>query len=172
MSFIVPSGMTQDEVFELIEVVINRIAPKYTFHGYTVNDIKQESFIICMDAMGRYDAKKTRLENFLSVNLSNRLKNFIRDNYYTANDPIRRINVIRPAQLENEHTLEEYYIDDEGYSLDMRNMIDVINRDLPPSMRMDYLKMINDVYIPSSRKEDIILTIKEILEDNGFYEEG
>ena len=50
-------------------------------------------------------------------------------------------------------------------------MIGIINRDLPPSMRMDYLKIINDVYVSIARKEHIKATIKAILEDNGFYEE-
>ena len=41
--------------------------------------------MICMDALNRYDQKRP-LENFLSVNLSNRLKNFIRDNHYIGQD--------------------------------------------------------------------------------------
>ena len=166
----VPKGMTEEEVIDQITIVVNRIAPRYTFYGYTVNDIKQEAFIICMDALHRYDNTR-KLENFLSVNLSNRLKNFVRDNHFTTNDCAGRINVLRPAQLDNEDLLEEVCIDDQGYDIDMKDMIGIVNRDLPPSMRMDYLRMINDVYIPISRKEDIKVTIKTILEDSGFYEE-
>ena len=40
---------------EIIDKVINRTAPKYTFGFYEVDDIKQESFIICLDAMKNYD---------------------------------------------------------------------------------------------------------------------
>ena len=161
--------MTEQQVTDQIMTVVNRIAPKYTFYGYTIDDIKQEAFIICMDALNRYDGER-RLENFLSVNLSNRLKNFVRDNHFTNNDPPSRINVLRPAQLDNEDSLEEVCIDESG-GIDTKDMIGIINRDLPPSMRMDYLKMINDVYIPVARKEHIKNTIKSILEDNGFYEE-
>ena len=161
--------MTEQQVTDQIMTVVNRIASKYTFYGYTVDDLKQEAFIICMDALNRYDGER-RLENFLSVNLSNRLKNFVRDNHFTNNDPPGRINVLRPAQLDNEDSLEEVCIDESG-GIDMKDMIGIINRDLPPSMRMDYLKMINDVYIPVARKEYIKNTIKSILEDNGFYEE-
>ena len=46
----IPTGMTELEVVEQIEKVCNRIAPKYTFYGYTLDDIKQEAFIICMEA--------------------------------------------------------------------------------------------------------------------------
>ena len=62
-------------------------------------------------------------------------------------------------------------MDDEGYNIDTKDMIGIINRELPPSMRMDYLKMMSEVYVPISRKQDIKETIKTILEDNGFYEE-
>jgi DNA-directed RNA polymerase specialized sigma24 family protein len=72
--------MTEQQVIDQIKIVVNRIAPKYTFNTYDVDDIKQEAFIICMDALERYDNKRP-LENFLSVHLSNRLKNFVRDNY-------------------------------------------------------------------------------------------
>ena len=77
----IPKNMTKEEVLDKIKLVVDRISPKYTFHGYDVDDIKQEAFMICMDALDRYDQKRP-LENFLSVNLSNRLKNFVRDNHY------------------------------------------------------------------------------------------
>ena len=47
----IPKGMTEQEVIDQIEVVCNRIAAKYTFYGYTADDIKQEAFIICMEAL-------------------------------------------------------------------------------------------------------------------------
>ena len=39
------------EVIDKIQLVVDRIAPKYTFHGYDVDDMKQEAFIICIDAL-------------------------------------------------------------------------------------------------------------------------
>ena len=166
----IPEGMTEQQVVDQIMIVVDRIAPRYIFYGYTVDDLKQEAFIICMDALNRFDSTR-KLENFLSVNLSNRLKNFVRDNHFTTNDSSDRINILRPAQLENEESLEEEFLDDDGYNFDIKIMIGIINRDLPPSMRMDYLKIINDVYVSIARKEHIKATVKAILEDNGFYEE-
>lgn len=93
----IPKNLKEDEVLDKIELVINRIAPKYTFHGYDLNDIKQEAFIICYEALERYDQKRP-LENFLSVNLSNRLKNFIRDNNFTKSSEDKR-KVLSPKQL-------------------------------------------------------------------------
>ena len=93
----IPKGMTEQQVIDQINIVCNRIAPRYTFYGYTVDDIKQESFIICMEALNRYDGIR-QLENFLSVNLSNRLKNFVRDNHFVGSDNEERQRVYQPAQ--------------------------------------------------------------------------
>ena len=93
----IPSNMTEQEVVDTITLVVDRISPRYTFHGYQLDDIKQEAFILCMDALPRYDESR-RLENFLSVHLSNRLKNFVRDNHFmTKEDP--KAKVIMPGQL-------------------------------------------------------------------------
>ena len=73
----IPSNMTEQEVVDTITLVVDRISPRYTFHGYQLDDIKQEAFILCMDALPRMTI--SCLENFLSVHLSNRLKNFVRD---------------------------------------------------------------------------------------------
>ena len=97
----IPKGMTEQQVVDQIDIVCNRISPRYTFYGYTVDDIKQESFIICMEALNRYDGIRP-LENFLSVNLSNRLKNFVRDNHFLGSENSDRQKVYQPAQLEYE----------------------------------------------------------------------
>ena len=100
---IVPANMTEQEVMDTIMLVVNRTAPKYTFYGYTVDDIKQESFIICMDALKRYQEGRP-LENFLAVHLSNRLKNFVRDNHFTKREE-EKAKVLMPGQLANDNTI-------------------------------------------------------------------
>ena len=168
----IPPNMTEKEVLDTMNVVVNRIAPKYTFYGYDVHDIKQESYIICIDALERYDCVRP-LENFLSVNLSNRLKNFIRDNHFMANADAQRIKIAQPAQLEFEETLldenEKFSVDESIY--DYQYLSDYIDKYLPASYRMDYLKMINNVYLPKTRKEELVTIVKEIMEECG-YEEG
>ena len=164
----IPKGMTEQQVVDQINIVCNRISPRYTFYGYTVDDIKQESFIICMEALNRYDGIRP-LENFLSVNLSNRLKNFVRDNHFLGNDNTERQKVYQPAQLE----YEDGIVDEEGkYSITYDEMINAINTYLPANVRMDYLKMINEVYVTKQRREEIVDIIKSILEEHGYDEEG
>ena len=80
----IPSGMSSDEVTSIILKVTQKLAPKYIFASYDVEDIEQEAFIIVLDALSRYDSDKT-LENFLYTHINNRLKNFKRDNNYRQN---------------------------------------------------------------------------------------
>ena len=168
----IPQGMTEQQVIDQIEKVCNRIAPKYTFYGYTVDDIKQESFIICLEALKRYDQKRP-LENFLSVNLSNRLKNFVRDNHFVKDDNPERQRVIKPAQLDFEDSIVD---EEEKYSIsydniEEQNMVQVIDKHLPADMRMDYLKIINDIYVTKQRKDDILYVINTLLKEYGYNEE-
>ena len=67
--------MTEKEVTETITKIANRYAYKFQFGYYTPDDIRQEAFIIAMDALDRYDESRP-LENFLAVHVKNRLNNF------------------------------------------------------------------------------------------------
>lgn len=156
----IPKNMTEEETLEKIELVVNRIAPKYSFSGYDVNDIKQEAYIICIDALDRYDQKRP-LENFLSVNLSNRLKNFIRDNYCRSSDTDKK-KVMCPSPLPTQDIAVDTQesLDDKIYKLEM---MEIIEQKLPSNLRMHYLKFINGVSITKARKEELLSKLKEIL---------
>lgn len=156
----IPKHMTQEQVIKQIEIVVNRIAPKYTFSTYDVDDIKQEAFIICMDALERYDQKRP-LENFLSVHLSNRLKNFIRDNYYTKDEEEKK-RVMRPKYLSGEDVIQ--YDNTVDSKTDAKTIKNIVDKYLPAQYRADYLKIINEVYVPKKRREEILAIIKEIVE--------
>ena len=47
----------------------------------------------------------------------------------------------------------------------------VLDIKLPAHHRADYLKIINDVYVPKKKKEEVLFIIQTILEEHG-YEEG
>lgn len=163
---LIPEGMTEKEVTDQITVVVDRIAPKYTFYGYTANDLKQEAFIICMEALDRYDTSRP-LENFLSVNLSNRLKNFVRDNYFSSFNEAKA-NIIQPAQLRMEDTLLSNENHTLSNRLDCQEMADIIDNEIDPSFRMDYLKLLNDVYLPKHRRNEVMTVVYSILRSHGY----
>lgn len=160
----IPKNMTEQDVIDQINIVVNRMSSRYTFHGYEVEDIKQEAFIICMDALERYDHNRP-LENFLAVHLSNRLKNFVRDNFYIKGEEEKK-KVLKPSSLSNEDLIltdEPVYDND----IDAKSIQMIVDRKLPSEYRSDYLKIINDVYVPKKRREEIIAIIKELLDEEG-----
>jgi DNA-directed RNA polymerase specialized sigma24 family protein len=156
-----PRNMKEEEVIKQIMTIVDRIAPKYAFNGYSVEDIKQESFIICMDALDRYDPNRP-LENFLSVHLSNRLKNFVRDNYFTKNDDETKKKLLNAKSIISEDvSVEETdYIE----QVDLGDIKTIIDCDLPMSYRSDYLKIINNVYVPKKRRAEVMSILKQIVE--------
>ena len=162
----IPKNLTQEEVIDTIQLIINRIAPKYSFYGYDVDDIKQEAFIICCDALNRYDEHRP-LENFLAVNLSNRLKNFVRDNNFTKSCESKK-NVLSPKPLVFEDVVYDKY--DELFH-EHSEIFKIIDDKLPSFMRSDYLKMKNGVYVSKRKRIEIIDEIRNILKDSE-YEEG
>ena len=161
----IPPNMTLQQVMSSISTVVDRISPKYTFNGYEVDDIKQEAFIICVDALERYDHNRP-LENFLSVHLSNRLKNFVRDNFYTKNEEDKK-KILSPKQLSYEDYVPDYENNNDDY-IDASEMKKIIDSNLPSDCRADYLKIISDVYVPKKRREEIVAIIQDILKDNGY----
>jgi DNA-directed RNA polymerase specialized sigma subunit len=166
-----PEGMTEEQVIAQIQIVVNRIAPKYAFYGYTTDDIRQEAFILCIEALNRYDPTRP-LENFLSVNLSNRLKTFVRDNYFTAQTNEQRKKLVQPAQLDYEDSIIDVAetFGNSYEQIDVKSMTRAIDQYMPANVRMDYLKLINDVYVSKQRREEVIDIVKSILEEHGYAE--
>ena len=163
----IPPSMTEEEVLSEIMKVVNRTAPKYTFYGYGVDDIKQESFIICMDALERYEEGRP-LENFLAVHLSNRLKNFVRDNHFVKTEE-EKAKVQMPGQLANDNTIvsPQSLQAKQGDRIDLKEMKQIIDIKLPAQYRSDYLKIINDIYVPKKQREEVLSVVHEILEEHG-----
>ena len=157
-----PRNMKENEVVTQIMAIVDRIAPKYSFNGYSVEDIKQEAFIICMDALDRYDPSRP-LENFLSVHLSNRLKNFVRDNYFTKNDDESKKKLLNAKSIIS----DDVSMEDSDYieNVDISDIKQLIDEELPMVYRADYLKIINNVYVPKKRREEVLSVLKQIVEN-------
>jgi DNA-directed RNA polymerase specialized sigma24 family protein len=165
----IPNGMTEESVLEQIKIVVDRISPKYTFHGFAVEDVKQEAYIICIKALDRYDGVRP-LENFLSYNLSRRLINLIRDNLFLKDDNEEKKRIAVPGQLSGE-TYNGYYFDSQVDAVDFKHLAEEIDKTLPPIYRADYLKLINGVHVPKKQKEELIEIIKIIAHEAGYREE-
>jgi len=159
--------MTQEQVVSTIITVSNRLASKYTFPNYDVGDIEQEAFIIGMEAMNRYDGVRP-LENFLSIHIKNRLKNFKRDHYYRPDE-----GKARQIQNDKKKLLDASSIDNIKYlvtncecseNLEERELYEYIDIHLPANMRSDFLRFKNDQPLTKTKKANLIAQLREILE--------
>ena len=174
--------MTESEVLEVVNRICDRYAYKFKFGYFEPDDIRQEAFIIAIDALERYDESRP-LENFLAVHVKNRLNNFKRDRYYRQHKKLdENIDQLNNSKKFLMDTLDISNIRDEKEG-NMRidddfiekianeELLEIIEEHLDVSFRSDYLRVKDGTYVPKPRREQIMEEITEILKDHG-YEEG
>tara|TARA_R110001599_G_scaffold242456_1_gene442062 strand:+ start:530 stop:1051 length:522 start_codon:yes stop_codon:yes gene_type:complete len=170
-----PEGLDQDFAMEVITKVAKRLAPKYIFSGYEIEDIEQEAFLIGVAGLAKYDTERP-LENFIYTHINNRLKTFKRDNFYrldygSSAQKIqdRKKNLLEPVSIEALYgvgvvggIMTESYI---------REMLELIDKKLPSHLRRDYLKLQSNSPLPKGRKARVIEVI-ELIINGEYHEEG
>jgi DNA-directed RNA polymerase specialized sigma24 family protein len=178
----IPKGMTQNEVLEIINKICDRYAYKFKFGYFEPEDIRQEAFIIALDALDRYEEGRP-LENFLAVHVKNRLNNFKRDKYYRQNKnndgKQERLNnskkfLMEPLDISNIRDESEKNMRlSDGFIDEIANqeLLEIIDEHLDTSLRADYLRVRHGAYVPKPRREQISSEVRRILEEYG-HEEG
>jgi DNA-directed RNA polymerase specialized sigma24 family protein len=178
----IPKGMTQNEVLEIINKICDRYAYKFKFGYFEPEDIRQEAFIIALDALDRYEEGRP-LENFLAVHVKNRLNNFKRDKYYRQNKnndgKQERLNnskkfLMEPLDISNIRDESEKNMRlSDGFIDEIANqeLLEIIDEHLDTSLRADYLRVRHGAYVPKPRREQISSEVRKILEEYG-HEEG
>jgi DNA-directed RNA polymerase specialized sigma24 family protein len=162
-----PEGLDEDFVSATIMKIAKRLAPKYVFSGYDVEDIEQEAFLIGIAGLDKYDTSRP-LENFMYTHINNRLKTFKRDNYYrldygTEAQKIqdRKKRLLEPVSIEAVYTI--YSTDQTANNVQMKEVLDLIDQKLPSHLRRDYLKLQSNSSLPKSRKAHIVQVIEQII---------
>ena len=69
----IPKGMDEQKVVDTILKISKKLAHKYTFASYEVEDIEQEAFLIGLAGLEKYD-KARPLENFMYVHMVARVQ--------------------------------------------------------------------------------------------------
>lgn len=156
-----------NEQLQTIMKVIERIAPRYTFGYYDVDDIKQESYIICLEGLSKYDNFRP-FENFISKHLSNRLKTLIRDKYSRSkieSTKHEKLNQNKKNLMDLKSSDGQFKIFEEDIieKMSTNEAVDKIMEELSPSMRNNFYRLANGVSIQSSKKNALFSKIKEIL---------
>lgn len=163
----IPEGMDEGHIVDVITKIAKRLAPKYVFSGYEVEDIEQEAFLIGVKGLEKYDPSRP-LENFMYTHINNRLKTFKRDNYYRMDygSPAQKIQdrkkcLLEPVSLDAiylifqpDETINDAYI---------KETLELIDRKLPSHLRRDYLKLQANAPLPKNRKAQIIEIIERIV---------
>lgn len=163
----IPKNMTEQEVIEVITKVAKNLAPKFTFASYDVDDIFQEAFIIGIDGMSKYDQERP-LANFMFAHISNRLKNFKRNNYYRLDIGSaqeiqdRKKSLLEPLDIDAIYSISTK--DTAHDNAQLSETLKSIDEKLPPKYRRDYLKLITNSPIPKGRKAVIVKIIQQIIE--------
>lgn len=150
--------MTEQQVMDTITNVTQRLSSRYTFKHYDADDISQEGFLICLSALERFDGARP-LENFLYVNLRNRLKSFIRDNYK---------KIVGDTILENENYIIDDPTDRASFLTNFEKKIDEL---LTPDLRNDYLRIKDGVKLPRPRRIRLENKIRELISEGEIYDE-
>ena len=163
----VPKGVNEEKAIATIMKVAKRLAPKYVFASYEVEDIEQEAFLIGVAGLEKYDPSRP-LENFMYTHINNRLKTFKRDNYYrldfgTAAQTIqdRKKNLLEPIDIDSIYNVcsHEHSTGD----AQLHEMLDIIDKKLPTHLRSDYLKLQSNSPLPKGRKAIIVDAIEQIV---------
>ena len=159
--------MEEHEVVALIIKVAKKLAPKFVFASYDEDDIVQEAFIIGIDGLDKYDETRP-LANFMFTHISNRLKNFKRDNYYRLDHgsgfdiQAKKKNILDAIDISNINSV--WSKDNNLAILQHQEMLDIIDKQLPSEYRQDYLRVQQGVPIPKTSREKIFKIIQEIIE--------
>jgi len=142
----------ETRILEYIDYISKALTKTHVFDIWGNDDIKQEIYILMLQAQKEFDEKKGDEYTFYFNYIKNRLSNFRRDNYSInkykmgISDAISlEFDVLTPTD-----TLVEKY----------KNMI---NDRVDSSMRADYLRYTEGVKISHKRKVAIINHIKEIV---------
>jgi DNA-directed RNA polymerase specialized sigma24 family protein len=166
----IPANMTEDEVIATITRIANRLAPRYVFASYDAEDIFQEAFMMGMAGLESYDESRP-LSNFLFTHISNRLKNFKRDNYFRLDIgtghqiQTQKKNLLEALDISSLHSVCE--ADQTPQAVAAREILKIIDERLPHQWRKDYLKLKAGAKLPKGRKTLILTIIKELFNEEG-----
>lgn len=162
--------MVTNEQIETIQKVANKVHHKYVFGYFTDEDIKQQAILFGIEAVEKSWDGIRPLENFLSVLIPNKLKNFKRNNYFrlgASEKNVRRsINNKSKKSLMEPVELFDFDLVTESSTLDKMiydEQFKIIYKEMSYFMKSDLKRMIGGVKIPKKRRAEVEQFIKGFL---------
>jgi len=165
------------ETMEVIQKIMNRLAPKFTFGHYGVDDIKQEIFLLAVEGLDKYDSTRGAVSTYLYYYVYSRIKNFKRNKFHRKEYQCSKCNCTDPncdkcikrrwnteRKIDLLEAKEAQYIADDSRLIEHHDYLEdlaikelqgMINQELPVSMRENYLRMIDGLYVQKSKRDEI-----------------
>jgi DNA-directed RNA polymerase specialized sigma24 family protein len=147
-------------VLTIIQELAKALSRKYSFDIFSPEDIESESYILACEGLEKYDGRAP-LKNFLSVHLKNRLYN-LRRNYRSISP--ERHKILGAASLD---------VDPQSKGMDVLSRLEneelreYLNKNMPPELRPDFLRLCDGYSLSHHRKRLIIDTIKRLMKEYG-----
>jgi DNA-directed RNA polymerase specialized sigma24 family protein len=139
------------EHLDTVMKVIARLKKK-KFSYLDEDDLSQEAFLIAVEVIPQWDGVRS-LENFLMVAISRRLISLARS-YYRNPEKKASLDFFELKDCPIEAKLD----------LDSEDTIDFLLRELPPSMRNDFRRLVDGVSLPPTRRASLLSKVKEVLD--------
>lgn len=148
-----------DEARPIIEKIAKARSVNGAFAYYENEDVYQEVWCLCLDALVRYDVSIGPIENYLVIHVANRLKNLKRDKYFRPGSDIPssglarvRMNLVNALPLGGGDVAEDgVLLCSESVNTDPVNYI---------------LRDETVVYIRSKLPEELLEPFEELLGNN------
>lgn len=178
------------QILDEAQPIIERLAKSRSANGkfayYENQDVYQEVWCMCLEALGRYDPEKAPLENFLVSHVTNRLKNLKRDKYFRPGSDIptsglarTRMNLINALPLNSDDMVEQgvllcstsISVNPADYSL-CDETLSYIEQQLPEDLLAPFYDLINNNDVRGSIVEEVRQKVAEILIERNGNEGG
>lgn len=138
---------------EIIMRIADSLSEAYRSKTLPKDDLRQEVFLFCVDAMTRYDGRAP-LENFLRKHARNRILNLIRYN--------KRRKVLHDTV--DVDSLKEVLAYNPTDRMESEELFSIINEELNTQERKVLMKMLDGVSVSVSRKNHVREKVREIIE--------
>ena len=182
----IPDGMTEQQVLSAIDAAVVSVASYLKIPSYETDDIKQEGRLFALEALQRYDPNRgASLYTFLRTHIRNRLINLkIRkssrqllpclfcDSYCGGGKCSEYCNIREcPNYVDAASAIDSSIIEhvcgveepDYAGNFDMKEIMSLIDKNLPIDMRKDYSMWLNGVKIPKRKEIKLIEVIRNIV---------
>lgn len=168
-----------DEAYPIIERLAKNRSANGAFAYYDNNDVYQEVWGMCLEALRRYDPTIGPIENYLVKHVTNRIKNLKRDKYFrpgfdvsTSGLARTRMNLINALPLDGGDVVGQCVllgstpanIDPVAYILCDETLAYIRER-LPEGLRESFEDMINNNRVRSSFVEEVRQAVATILQE-------